>query len=288
MALCAGVGGLELGLRLAIGPDYRTVVFCEREAFAAAILVARMAEAIVHPAPIWDDVSTFEGAPWRGIVDIVTSGFPCQPWSLAGKRAGVADARWLWPDIARIIRDVRPRYVFLENVPALVRGGLEYVIRDLAECGFAAEWDCFSAAEVGAPHRRERLFILADAGCERGDWLQPDGFPECEAAAIAGENGADVADPERQGLALGQCVGCDDGAECAAAERAGDALWPPGPGERDGWPAGLEPAIRGVAHGVPYRLDRLHALGNGVVPLVAATAFRTLWRRLMSVTVPVL
>lgn len=161
MALCAGAGGLELGLRIALGDDYRCVVYVEREAYAAAALVARMADETLDTAPVWDDLSTFDGIPWRGVVDIVSAGFSCQPWSAAGKQLGIEDERWIWPDIARIVCEVGPEWVFLENVGGLVRGGLEHVLRDLALSGFDAEWDRLSAAEVGAPHLRERLFILA-------------------------------------------------------------------------------------------------------------------------------
>ena len=163
MALCAGAGGLELGLRIALGDDYRCVVYVEREAYAAATLVARMADQALDTAPVWDDLSTFDGIPWRGVVDIVSAGFSCQPWSAAGKQLGIEDERWIWPDIARIVCEVGPEWVFLENVGGLVRGGLEHVLRDLALSGFDAEWDRLSAAEVGAPHLRERLFILAHA-----------------------------------------------------------------------------------------------------------------------------
>jgi|SRR5215469_14078147 len=163
MALCAGAGGLELGLRIALGDDYRCVVYVEREGYAAATLVARMADKTLDPAPVWDDIATFDGKPWRGVVDIVSAGFSCQPWSGAGKRLGIEDERWLWPDIARVLCEVRPEWVFLENVGGLVRGGIEHVLRDLAASGFDAEWDCVSAAEVGAPHIRQRLYILAHA-----------------------------------------------------------------------------------------------------------------------------
>ncbi|HEY2592523.1 MAG TPA: DNA cytosine methyltransferase, partial [Chloroflexota bacterium] len=163
MALCAGAGGLELGLRIALGDDYRSVVYVEREAYAAATLVARMADAALDHAPVWDDLTTFDGNGWRGVVDLVSAGFSCQPWSPAGKRLGIADERWLWPDIHRIVCEVGPDWVFLENVPGLVHGGLEHVLRDLAASGFDAEWDCLSAAEVGASQLRQRLYILARA-----------------------------------------------------------------------------------------------------------------------------
>ena len=161
VAICAGVGGLELGLELVL-PDYRTVVYVEREAYAAAILVARMAEGALAPAAVWDDVDTFDGRRWRGCVSIVSAGFPCQPWSAAGKGAGVEDERWIWPSIAQRIGEIRPDFVFLENVPPIVlRGGLATVLGSLAELGFHAEWDLFRAADVGASHRRERVYVLA-------------------------------------------------------------------------------------------------------------------------------
>jgi len=170
LALCAGVGGLELGLQLVL-PKYRTVCYVEREAYAAATLVARMAEGALDAAPVWDDLYTFDGRCWRGNVSIISAGFPCQPWSAAGSGAGFDDERWLWPEpgLVRIIREVEPEFVWLENVAPLVsRGGLAAVLGDLADLGFDAEWDCLRAADVGASHRRERIFILAyrrGAGC---------------------------------------------------------------------------------------------------------------------------
>ncbi|WP_422371359.1 DNA cytosine methyltransferase [Hoeflea sp.] len=107
LALCAGVGGLELGLHIA-EPRYRTVCFVEREAFAAATLVARMADKALDHAPVWDDVKAFDGRPWRGKVSLVTGGYPCQPFSAAGLQRGKNDPRHLWPDIARIVREVDP------------------------------------------------------------------------------------------------------------------------------------------------------------------------------------
>ena len=95
LALCAGYGGLELGLRLA-EPGYRTACFVEWESFAAATLVARMADETMDPAPVWDDVATFDGRPWRGKIHILVAGFPCQPWSVAGAKRGIEDERWIW------------------------------------------------------------------------------------------------------------------------------------------------------------------------------------------------
>ena len=158
--LCSGYGGFELGFKLA-GIDARTVAHVERDTYAAATLVARMAEKTLDQAPIWDDLTTFNGAAWRGKVDCITAGFPCQPFSAAGKQLGIEDDRWIWPAIKRIILRVGPSFVFLENVPQLVRGGLPFVLSDLAQLGFNAEWGLYSAAEVGAPHKRERFWLLA-------------------------------------------------------------------------------------------------------------------------------
>lgn len=174
LALCAGVSGLELGLHIALGERYRTVGYCEREAFAASVVVARMEEKALDEAPIWDDLRTFPCELYRGKVDIITAGFPCPPVSCAGKRLGTADPRWLWAEVQRILGEVRPGLCFLENVPGLVsdRTAFGDVLRGLAEVGYSAEWDCFPASAVGASHRRERVFILA--------YLRGDGCGEAE------------------------------------------------------------------------------------------------------------
>jgi len=185
ISLCAGAGGLDLGLHIAC-PGYRTVGYVEREAFAAATLVARMEDKALDPAPVWDDLTTFDGRPWRGLVDILTAGYPCQPFSVAGRRLGEADPRHLWPHVARIIRECDPPIVFLENVANHLRLGFPEVARELVGMGYVLAAGLFTAAEVGAPHRRERLFILAlREGDELADparllgseveWLQPDG-----------------------------------------------------------------------------------------------------------------
>lgn len=294
LALCAGGAGLELGIDLALehlGVRARTVGYVEREAFAAATLVARMAEASLDDAPVWDDVTTFDARPWRGVVDLVAAGFSCQPWSSAGKRKGTEDERWIWPDIIRTVRDVGPGIVFLENVPPLAaRGGLGIVLGDLAEAGFDAEWGVLSAAEVGATHRRERLFVLAyrhDERCEGercccvldrlGQARRDDADGRC-GEAVAYTDCSRGMERRRRAHDEGRSV------ESAHPGVADDLpLWPPGPGDVAGWisagEVGPQPSIRRVADGVAYRVDRLHALGNGVVPLVAAVAFVGLARR---------
>lgn len=172
LSLCSGVGMLDLGVEIALehlGARPRVVGFVERDSFAAAVLLARMADQSLEPAPIWcGNLERFDWAAYSGLVDVLTAGFPCQPHSIAGKRAGTDDERWIWPAILDGIRLVRPRLVFLENVSGLrSSGGMDDVLRGLAESGFAIEWDSVRAGDVGASHQRERVFLLAYRPGER-------------------------------------------------------------------------------------------------------------------------
>jgi len=160
VGLCAGYGGIELGLKRAV-PDLRTVALCEIEAFAISNLVAKMEAGLMDPAPIWPNLKTFPWAAFRDRVDILTGGYPCPPFSTAGKRKGKDDPRHLWPWIADGIRLLRPRVCFFENVEGHISLGLSDVIEDLAGMGYRTTWGIFSASEVGAPHQRKRVFILA-------------------------------------------------------------------------------------------------------------------------------
>ena len=165
LSICTGAGGLDLGVKLA-RPDARTVCYVEREAFAVANLVAAIQHGIMDDAPIWSDLRTFRGKPWRGQVDWLVGGIPCQPHSTAGKRLGAGDERDLWPAAARIIQEVRPSGVFLENVPGIARYYHGRIKPDLRAMGYRIEEGLFSAAEVGAPQVRVRLFILAHSGSD--------------------------------------------------------------------------------------------------------------------------
>jgi len=169
LSLCSGVGGLELGIKLAV-PGATTLGYVEREAFAASVLLARMEEKALEPAPVFcGDLADCDFTPFTGQVDCISTGVPCQPWSVAGKRKGTKDERWLWDDIVETIRTVRPRYIFLENVAGIVTGGgLPAVLRSLAEMRFDAEWMCLRGSDVGASHRRERFFLLAHS--QDPDW----------------------------------------------------------------------------------------------------------------------
>jgi len=169
LSLCAGYGGFDIGLQSVL-PACRTVAYVEIEAFAIANLVAKMEAGRLDDAPVYTDVRSFPYRSFHGLVDIITGGFPCQPFSIAGKRAGVDDERHLWPAIARGISECRPAVVFLENVDGIATAKspgyhsvLHHVISDLEGMGFRATAGCFTAAEVGATHLRKRWFILAVA-----------------------------------------------------------------------------------------------------------------------------
>jgi len=175
LSFCAGYGGIDLGLQRVL-PSCRTVAYVEIEAFAIANLVAKMEAGDLDAAPVWTDIKTFPAEPFRGLVDIISGGYPCQPFSAAGSRLGTKDPRHLWPFLRRAIRVIQPGRVFLENVEGHISLGLSTVISDLEEDGYRATWGIFSAAEVGASHQRKRVFIygeLADsnsAGLEGQPW----------------------------------------------------------------------------------------------------------------------
>jgi DNA (cytosine-5)-methyltransferase 1 len=254
MALFAGIGGMQLGLRLA-NPASRVVCYVEREAYVASILVRRMAEKALDEAPIWSDVDTFDGRPWRGKVDCITAGLPCQPFSSAGKRRGRSDERWLWPTVRRIVREVEPSQVFLENVPDLLRMGFGEIQDDLQGLGFRVTAGLFSAQEVGAPHERDRLFVLAHAHRRQRT------------------NGAAKSLAPTSGRATKVPFAADDSGSTVGQP------FPPGPrGDWHGvrpWPV-VESDVFGMADGTAGRVDRFKGIGNSVVPVVAALAYRTL------------
>ena len=246
LALFAGAGGGILGGHLL---GWRTVCAVERDPYAAAVLAQRQNDGALHPFPIWNDVCTFDGRPWRGIVDVVSGGFPCQDISVAGGGAGLSGERsGLWREFARIIREVQPRFVFVENSPALAFRGLDVVLGDLAAMGYDAEWGVLGADDVGAPHKRERMWIVGQLSDAESGGRQADGL------AIG-------ASSQKPGAVV-------DGGD---PWRAGD------PADRE---SGAQPFVGRVAHGVAHRVDRLRAIGNGQVPLVAAVAWTELHRRL--------
>ncbi len=158
--LFAGAGGGELA-DLLLG--HIPVGACEIESYPRNVLLQRMRDGILPVHPVWDDICTLDGKPWRGLVDIVCGGFPCQDISAAGKGAGIDGERsGLWGEMARVIREIRPRFAFVENSPMLTARGLHRVLGDLAEMGYDAKWCVLGACDAGAPHKRDRIWILAD------------------------------------------------------------------------------------------------------------------------------
>ena len=199
LALFAGAGGGILGGKLL---GWRTVCAVELDAYARDVLVARQNDGCLDPFPIWDDVCTFDGRPWRGLVDVVSGGFPCQDISAAGKGVGITGARsGLWRHMARIVGEVRPRFVWVENSPLLVQRGLAFVLGDLAAMGYDARWGVVGAVHAGAPHRRERIWMLADADNRAGS-PEHERQPEMRSELVGGvretgESAMDNSDRER-------------------------------------------------------------------------------------------
>jgi len=272
LALFAGAGGGILGGHLL---DWRTVCAVEFDRYAASVLMARQNDGCLPPFPIWDDVRTFDGRPWRGRVDVVSGGFPCQDISAAGQGAGIDGARsGLWGEMARIVGEVRPRFVLVENSPMLTSRGLGRVLGDLAALGYDARWGVLGACDAGAPHQRERIWIVADAEQDGPGG----GLPETEVADAdeigQRRRGGPFAklprrdEPENGSPALSDAYRQrqqeQQPAEPSAAEHAA--------AERGCWWE-HEPGVGRVADGVAARVDRLACLGNGQVPAVVRLAW---------------
>jgi len=251
LSLFTGAGGGLLATHHILG--WRTVCYVEKDKWCQRVLLQRIRDGFIDDAPIWDDICTFDGTQWRGIADVVTGGFPCQPFSSSGKRLEHEDDRNRWPDTIRVIRQVEPEWVFLENSPRLLVRYASTVFCDLAESGYYLRWECIPAGAVGAPHGRDRLWILgrrsmADADCGRREELR-------------------VSEP--QGIAS-PSWSIPHG-RCAFREFLDASGWGYGT-----WPA--EPSVGRVADGVAGRVGQLSATGNGQVPRVAAAAFEFMRR----------
>jgi DNA (cytosine-5)-methyltransferase 1 len=302
LSLFAGIGGFDLGLERTGG--FKTVAFCEIDPFAVRVLNKHWPN-----VPVYGDVRDLtcdrlwaDGA----FPNVIVGGFPCQDISLAGKGAGLAGERsGLWSEYARLIGEIRPKFVIVENVAALLSRGLGDVLGDLASLGYDAEWHCIPASAVGAPHRRDRIWILAypQRVEQRQDAVQ-DGCRLGLAGEAAGERGEGSGAPARRGRILAD----------AESERCGEtgqhrpdqsAKWPPsgcasfsyaysvdaqrllerrndtligreqierqarlcsGAGQHHDWT--VEPSVGRVAHGVPDRVGQLRAYGNAVVPQI--------------------
>jgi DNA (cytosine-5)-methyltransferase 1 len=238
LSLFTGAGGGLLGTRLL---GWRPVGYVEWADYCQRVLRARIDDGHLEEAPIYGDLRAFNGegyaAAYRGMVDVITAGFPCQPFSLSGRKLAGDDERNMWPATAECIRIVRPRFALLENVPGLVSCGyIGTVLGDLAAMGYDARWGVFGADSVGAPHRRERLWIVANANGER---LQGQG---------------------PLGQRINSAPDCYREASGLVNAFRGRAL----------------PYVCRVHDGVADGLDRLKAIGNGQVPAMAALAWLTL------------
>jgi DNA (cytosine-5)-methyltransferase 1 len=257
ISFCSGYGGIERGLDLA-GVEHRVLAYVEIEAFAIANLVNKMENGLIPPAPIYTDLKTFPAHIFRGCVDIITGGYPCQPFSAAGKRLGTEDPRHLWPYILDHIKSIRPVRCFFENVEGHISLGLREVIGDLEGAGYNPTWGIFSAAEVGAPHQRKRVYILADsksgepwqqAQWQGGQGVERRSFDKRRSAKPQRETVADARDPRpsragiepQPGIKIIEPCDSDSTGECgpdmANADRAGQQTF--GNESRTKWKTGL-------------------------------------------------
>jgi len=258
LALFAGSGGGILGGHLL---GWRTIAAVEIEDYPRRVLLQRQADGFLPRFPIWDDICTFDGHPWRGKVDVISGGFPCQDISAAGKGDGLDGERsGLWTQMARVVSEVRPPFVFVENSPMLTTRGGVRVIADLTQMGYDTRWTVMGAADIGAPHQRDRFWIVANAQC-KGLERQPDSR-EQEVSWTGG--GSPLANPKNKGDVWREW-------ELGFAQQEHHSGGSPIDGSREWW--SVEPAVGRVAHGVACRVDRLKAIGNGQVPLCAATAW---------------
>jgi DNA (cytosine-5)-methyltransferase 1 len=252
----------------------------EIEEYPRKVLLQRQLDGILPKFPIWDDITTFDGRPWKGVVDVVCGGFPCQDISCAGKGTGIEGERsGLWVEMSRVINEIRPRYVFVENSPMLTSRGLGRVLGDLAEMGYNAKWGVLGADDAGAPHRRKRIWILAHAKQPGGRTHR--GFNNQRwDTSKARREGIQPKDREAYSDYTGQ--GCKDvpytkieGLQRAESKRPICSNGcPPEQVELHWW--SVEPELGRVADGVAHRTDRLKAIGNGQVPRVAELAWRIL------------
>jgi DNA (cytosine-5)-methyltransferase 1 len=280
LALFAGAGGGILGGKLL---GWRTVCAVEWEPYPASVLCARQNDGLLPPFPIWDDIQTFDGKPWAGIVDVVSGGFPCQDISVAGKGDGLDGERsGMWTHMARVVGEVRPRFVFVENSPMLVTRGLERVLGDFAQMGYDCKWTVMGAADIGAPHQRDRIWIVAHSRywrrwdkriAERGQNPQGEWATDSNQIGRPGEQPTSMAHTmfnRLQGVRENRATQGQTGLCRGEGSHQVQDLW----GAADYW--SIEPSIPRVADGVAARVDRLKAIGNGQVPLCAATAWQIL------------
>lgn len=250
LALFAGAGGGILG-GLLLG--WRTVCAVEFDEHARNVLIARQNDGSLEPFPIWDDVRSFDGKPWSGIVDVVSGGFPCQDISIAGHGKGINGERsGLWGEFARIIREVRPRFVLVENSPALTFRGLGRVLGDLATLGYNAKWGVLGHHQCGGMHRRERIWIVANL--HKGTFFN------------VGKCKTEIRKQWEKNIGSIDWINF----------RVGVGEVAPSKWESEGNGFNPEPTLIRKSNGVAYGLDRLARIGNGQVPGVVRKAWHVL------------
>ena len=279
ISFCSGYAGIEQGLSLA-GLKLRTLAYVEIEAFAIANLVAKMESGKLDAAPVWSNLKTFPAQLFRDRVDILTAGYPCQPFSHAGKRAGKDDPRHLWPYIREHVQAIRPVRCFFENVEGHISLGLREVIEDLESLGYKTTWGIFSASEVGAPHQRKRVYIMADTDDSGNRTSKCRDMSEDGTQVHEGQDRDAQSGPSRCGEELADTNGTLSerrwvssgvhqkyplsNSSCASVRREATQQWLP------------EPSVLRVVDGCADRVDRLRLLGNAVVPQTAAKAWEIL------------
>ena len=276
--LFAGIGGFSLGLDRAGG--FETVAFCEQCPKARRVLAKHWPD-----VPAYDDIRelTYARLQEDGTVpDVITGGFPCQDISNAGKGRGIIGERsGLWSEMFRLIRDVRPTWAIIENVSALRSKGLTLVLQDICSIGYCAEWHCIPASAVGAPHQRDRIWIVAHTVCKHQAERRQRSVTESKGGGRGTDTRGRHVDAEREGS-----LRCSGG---GAAEDVADARCEPTQVqtqrrlptitqlERSSWWE-IEPSVGRVVDGFPGRMDRLKQLGNAVVPQVVEVLGRAIWK----------
>ena len=256
--LFAGAGGGILG---GILLGHRTVCAVEINPYCRKVLLQRQRDGVLPRFPIWDDVTTFDARPWRGYVDEIDGGFPCQDVSSANTNAvGISGRRsGLWKSMFRIVDEIQPRRVLIENSPMLRTRGLNVVLDDLASIGYDAQWDIFTAAASGADHIRKRMFILGYPNSNRQSAI-----PKHDEASRMQADATYSHRAQRKRRSLSSGVHPEHSFTC-------------GP---DWWED--KPGVERVADGVADQVDRLRAIGNGQVSCVAARARQTLEARILN------
>jgi DNA (cytosine-5)-methyltransferase 1 len=263
LSLFTGGGGGVYASKLL---GHQIVGYVEYNEYCQKIIKQRIEDGIFDSAPIFGDIREFDGSSYRGSVDIVSGGFPCQPFSIAGRKKGVDDSRNMWPETIRVIKQIQPKEAFLENVPGLLHSGyFGQILKDLSEAGYDAKWITLSAGQCGAPHKRERLWILANARREQREERSRESLRCDKQKAIRSDAEyfcEDVPNSECKGL---EGYGEESSRTSQAHTTFSNSCW---------WES--EPDVGRVANGVADRRERLTALGNGQVPIVAYEAYRIL------------